>query len=126
MCIGLAARGERGTPMELQAVASATLRAMVRGSQTCYVKRIRYLKCKTNAMPGEFSRAALRNQARRGVGVEVLPIGNAMLNQGNLSYYQEFVKHGVCLFVGTDDPGFTSANLNVEVAATHAAVQGRL
>ena len=30
MCIGLAASGDRDTPTELQAVATATLRAMVR------------------------------------------------------------------------------------------------
>lgn len=45
---------------------------------------------------------------------------------GNLSYNQAFVKHGVSLFVGTDDPGFTSADLKVEVAAVCAAVQARL
>jgi hypothetical protein len=33
-------------------------------------------------------------------GVEVLPIGNAMLNDDDLSYYQAFVAHGVALFVG--------------------------
>ena len=54
------------------------------------------------------------------------PIGNAMLNHSDLSYYQTFVKHGVCLFVGTDDPGFTSADLQTEVAAAYAAVQARL
>jgi hypothetical protein len=45
---------------------------------------------------------------------------------GNLPYNQAFVKHGVSLFVGTDDPGFTSADLKVEVAAVCAAVQARL
>ena len=33
-------------------------------------------------------------------GVEVLPIGNAMLNDDDLSYYQAFVALGVALFVG--------------------------
>ena len=32
--------------------------------------------------------------------VEVLPIGNAMLNDDDLSYYQAFVARGVALFVG--------------------------
>ncbi len=45
---------------------------------------------------------------------------------GNLSYNQAFVKHGVSLFVGTDDPGFTSAGLKVEVATVCAVVQARL
>ena len=66
--------------------------------------------------------AALRAMARRGVGVEVCPIGNAMLNSNDLSYYAEFAARGVELYVGTDDPGFTGCNLEGEVAAVRAAL----
>ena len=90
MCLGIAARGELGASLELQAVASAALRAM----------------------------------ARRGVGVEVLPIGNAMLHEDDLNYYRAFASHGIALYVGTDDPGFTGADLKVEVAAARAWAAG--
>ena len=68
--------------------------------------------------------AALRAMARRGVGVEVLPIGNAMLHEGGLAYYGAFASHGVAMYVGTDDPGFTGADLAGEVAAARAWAAG--
>ena len=59
----------------------------------------------------------------RGVGVEVLPIGNAMLHEGGLAY-GAFANHGVAMYVGTDDPGFTGADLAGEVAAARAWAAG--
>ena len=91
MCLGIAARGEPGVSLELQAVASAALRAM----------------------------------ARRGIGIEVLPIGNVMLHdEDDLKYYRAFVSHGVAMSVGSDDPGFTGAELEVEVAMAQAWAAG--
>ena len=90
MCLGIAATGELGAGLSLQAAACSALRMM----------------------------------ARRGVGVEVLPIGNAMLHEDNLNYYQAFTSHGIAMFVGTDDPGFTGATLEVEVAAARAWASG--
>ena len=68
----------------------------------------------------------LEQLAEQSIGIEISPscnisLGGAMNEQILTDYVKEFLKMGVDVYVGTDDPGFLNTTLKKEISLLHKA-----